>query len=362
MTEDARTAPGEGLDAHVALTLGTLDLDARLRAPRGQTVAILGPNGAGKTTLLRALAGLLPIARGRVRLDAAVLEDPELGVWVAPEARRIGVVFQDDVLFPHLSALENVAFGLRSRGVGRREARRIAHEWLARVDLGDRACDRPARLSGGQAQRVALARALATEPDLLLLDEPLAALDVTARTATRRLLRAHLAAYGGARVLITHDPLDAIVLADQIVILEHGRVVQTGAPPEITAHPRSQYVADLAGVNLLRGIARNGRVELDTGAALAVTGAGAEGAPVLVVVHPRAVSVHRERPSGSPRNVWEAVVRAVDPEGERTRVQLAGPVALVAEITTTSAAELGLAPGAPVWCAVKASEISVSPA
>ncbi|HEV3498321.1 MAG TPA: ABC transporter ATP-binding protein, partial [Actinomycetes bacterium] len=213
-----------GLAATVALTLGTLDLDVSLTLPMGTTVALLGPNGAGKTTLLRALAGLQPLQRGRVALDGEVLEDAAAGTWRPPEDRPIGVVFQDYLLFPHLSVLENVAFGLRCRGVSRTESRRRAHAWLERVGLGDRHGARPRELSGGQCQRVALARALATDPQLLLLDEPLAALDASTRIEVRRDLRRHLASFHGVRLLVTHDPLEAIALADELVVLEDGHV------------------------------------------------------------------------------------------------------------------------------------------
>lgn len=250
------------LEAHVSVTLGALDLDVALEVATGEVVAVVGPNGAGKTTLLRALAGLVPLAGGRVVLDGAVLEDPSTGAWVPTEQRPIGYVFQDYLLFPHLSVLENVAFGLRCRGTDRRGARTTAQSWLERLDLADHAGDRPGALSGGQAQRVALARALATRPRLLLLDEPLAALDAATRLDVRAHLRRHLSTFDGARLLVTHDPVEAMVLADRLVVVEAGRVVQTGTPTEISRRPRSPYVARLVGLNLLRGRGRGGRIRL----------------------------------------------------------------------------------------------------
>ena len=195
-----------------------------------------------------------------MRLDDDVHDDPEAGVFVPPQARRAGVVFQDYLLFPHLSALDNVAFGLRAAGRPRREARREAAAWLERMRLGGLGGARPTALSGGQAQRVALARALAPAPRLLLLDEPLAALDAGARGLVRTELRRHLREFAGCTVLVTHDPLDAMVLADRVVVVEQGRVVQTGPPAQVARAPRTDYVAGLVGLNLYRGVARDGRV------------------------------------------------------------------------------------------------------
>ncbi len=346
------------LDAHLELRIGTLDLDVELQAETGETVAVLGPNGAGKTTALRALAGLAPLDAGYIRLAGETLDDGAT-INVAPERRSVGVVFQDYLLFPHLSALDNVAFGLRSRGHSRSDAHRAAHLALARVGLDEVADAKPRALSGGQTQRVALARALATEPALLLLDEPLAALDQRARATVRRELRQQLSAVPGVRILVTHDPFDAAALADRLVIVEGGRVVQTGSFAEISARPRSTYVAELVGVNLLRGTAVGTRVDLDAGGALVV--ATATSGAVSTVFHPRAVSLHAGEPSGSPRNVMAARVVGIERLGDRVRVQVAGPVPLVAEVTPAALAELALVEGSPVWAALKATDITVFP-
>ncbi len=346
------------LAARIVLHLGSLDLDVELRADDGETVAILGPNGAGKTTLLRALAGLLAIDRGLIELDGTIVDDGAR-TFVPPEHRPIGVVFQDYLLFPHLSVLENVAFGLRSRGTRRGVARQAAAASLARSGLADRAGGKPHELSGGQAQRVALARATATEPRLLLLDEPLAALDQSARGAVRRDLRAQLASFAGMRLLVTHDPLDAAALADRLLILEHGRVVQTGTFADVSAKPRSPYVAELVGVSLLRGIARGDHVELPSGASLIVPDAGS--GEVLAAVHPRSVSLHREQPTGSPRNVTMGRIDSIEQLGDRVRVRVAGAVPLVAEITPAAVLELELVEGTEVWTAVKATDVTVFP-
>src|SRR5437879_375683 len=216
---------GMSLLAQVRLTRGSLVLDLEVAAHEGEVVAVLGPNGAGKTSLLRALAGLLPLTEGRITLDGMVLEDPGATIFVPPEQRRVGMVFQDYLLFPHLSVLENVAFGLRSRGVRRAPARRAAAAWLERLGLRSVGDARPGTLSGGQQQRVALARALATDPRLLLLDEPLSALDVSIRAEVRRDLRRHLREFPGVNLLVTHDPLEAIALADRLSVIETGRAV-----------------------------------------------------------------------------------------------------------------------------------------
>lgn len=345
------------LNARIKIQRDGFELDVQLDVDEGETVAVLGPNGAGKTTLLRALSGLIPIV-GRVELAGEVLEDSETRVRVPTERRHVGLVFQDHVLFPHLTVLDNIAFGLQAQH--RADARHVARDWLQRAGLEDKATSMPRELSGGQAQRVALLRTLATEPRLLLLDEPLSALDVTIRAEVRRELSRQLASFRGVRLLVTHDPLEAIALADRIVVLERGHVVQSGTPEEVTARPRSRFVADLAGVNLLRGKAHGDHIKLANGASVAAPEAG-EG-DVFAVIHPRAVSLFLMRPEGTPRNVWQGETENVDLHGERVRVRVNGPVPLVAEVTPSAVRELHLHAGAPVWIAVKATEISVYPA
>ncbi|HET7419390.1 MAG TPA: ABC transporter ATP-binding protein [Candidatus Dormibacteraeota bacterium] len=339
------------LHAQVRIARDGFELDVDVTVFPGETVAVLGPNGAGKTTLLKALAGLVPL-QGHVELDGEVFDDTATARHVPTEERRVGLVFQDHVLFPHMTALQNVAFGLGRGG------EKVAMAWLERAGLGDKANARPAQLSGGQAQRVALLRTMATQPRLLLLDEPLSALDVTVRAEVRRELARQLAEFKGIRIIVTHDPLEAIALADRLVVLENGRVVQSGRPEEVTARPRSRFVADLAGVNLLRGRGRNDHVEVGpAGASLATPDAG-EG-DVFAVIHPRAVALYLTKPDGTPRNVWRGRAEELDMLGERVRVRLSGPVPLVAEVTPSAVKDLHLASGAEVWVAVKATEISV---
>jgi len=348
------------LSARLVRSVGTFALDIELDAKPGEVVAVLGPNGSGKSTAFRCLAGLLPIDAGRIDLDGECLDDPAAKVFVPPERRPVAVVFQSYLLFNNLTALENVAFGLRARGVAKAAARARAAEWLERVGLSDHAGHRPQALSGGQAQRVALARALATEPRLLLLDEPLAALDAGTRGDVRRDLRRHLATFDGVRLLVTHDPVDAYALADRVVILEGGRVVQTGTLADVTAQPRSRYIADLVGINLLAGESDDGTITTATGGRI-VPAERVDG-PAFAVIQPHAVALYLSPPDGSPRNVWAATVADIDRQSDRVRVRLDGAVPLVAEITPAALDDLALHPGDHLWASVKATEITTYPA
>jgi molybdate transport system ATP-binding protein len=341
----------------LVVRLGELRLDVSISAQAGETIAVVGPNGAGKTTLLRALAGLVHLDDGSVVLDGQPLHE------LPPEERGVGFVFQEHLLLPHLTAVDNVAFGLRCRGFGRSAAEARARDWLDRVGLRDHARSKPAQLSGGQSQRVALARALATAPRLLLLDEPLAALDASVKPATRRDLALHLADHDGVRMLVTHDPVDAAALADRMVVLEAGRVVQTGTMADLTTRPASRYVADLVGVNLLRGRALGDRVDL--GAFEIVIADRAEG-DVHVVVPPRAITLSRVQPQGTARNTWAVRIQHLERSGDRVRVRFEidgrPGIGLVAEVTALAVSELGLAPGTAAWAAVKATEMQVTAA
>ena len=348
------------LAARIGLRLGTLDLQIELSVEPGEIVALLGPNGAGKSTVLRCLAGLEPIDDGRIVLDGAVIDDPDADVFVEPELRPIGFVFQDYVLFEHLSVLENVAYGLRARGVGKADARERAGQWLDRMSIAGYASERPGSLSGGQAQRVALARALATNPRLLLLDEPLAALDVGTRAAVRRDLRQHLETFEGMRLIVTHDPVDAHSLADRVVVLEDGRVAQAGTLAEVTAHPRTRYVADLVGVNLVAGEVVAGVLTTASGARVVI--ADAADGPTLASIRPHSVLVARGEASGtSARNTWAGSIVDVDRLGERVRVVIDGELPLTAEITAAALDELHLGVGDLVHVSVKATDIEVAP-
>ncbi|MEV6399446.1 ABC transporter permease [Streptomyces sp. NPDC051907] len=343
--------PGERWALHAEVTGFTqLVLDAE----PGTTIAVVGPNGAGKTTLLRALLGLTPRAHAGLQLgDADVTGLP-------PHRRGVAWVPQDGALFPHLTALANTAYGLRAHGVPRAEARREAQQWLDRLGVGHLAHRRPAQLSGGQAGRVALARALAARPRLLLLDEPLAALDQTTRAHVRHTLRRHLDGFGGVCLIVTHDPVEAVALADRVLVLDDGRALQDAPPTEVARHPRSPWVARMLGRNAWPGTATAEGIELQGGERLVIADPLPQGTDVLAIIAPEAVSVHRDKPSGSPRNVWPGTVREITASGSRLRVLITSGRApdLVAEITPQAAAELGLADGTTVWTSVKATEVT----
>ena len=344
-----------------AVARDAFTLDASISAARGEVLAVLGPNGAGKSTLLRAVAGLLSVDSGRVELDGTVLDDPAGGVFVVPERRGLGVVFQDHRLFPHLRVIDNVAFGLRAGGMSRAQARMRAAQWLSRLGLAELARRRPGRLSGGQAQRVALARALACEPAALLLDEPLAALDVQTRAEVQGELREHLAGFAGPTLLVTHDPIEALLLATRIVVLEQGRVAQQGTPAEITSRPATPYVARLVGMNLYAGHAVTGVVTLAGGGTLVVPDAA--NGEVLVALRPSALTVHAEEPRAtSARNIWPATITAFAPLGDRIRLTARGEQDVFVDLTAAAVAELGLVPGRRVWLSAKATDLVAYPA
>jgi molybdate transport system ATP-binding protein len=336
-------------------------LDASVSVAPGEVVALLGPNGAGKTTMLRALAGLLPVDRGRITVGDIVLDDPARGVFVPPEQRRIGVVFQDHRLFPHLRVVDNVAFGLRSSGLRAAPARAEARRWLERLHLAEYARRRPRQLSGGQSQRVALARALASHPLALLLDEPLAALDVQTRAEVQGELREHLGTFAGPTLIVTHDPIEALLLATRIVVLERGSVVQQGTAAQITTRPATPYVARLVGMNLYAGTSLDGRVSLSGGGAIVT--ADAPNGPVLVAVRPSAFTMHTELPAASSaRNLWEGTVAGLAPLADRIRVTVEGAHQVLVDVTAAAIAELAIAPGDHVWLTAKATDVSAYPA
>ena len=304
-----------------------------LFAEPGEVLAVIGPNGAGKTSLLGAIAGLVP-ADGHVRLGGRDL------LTLPARERGVGVVFQERLLFPHLSALENVAFGPRSRGVPRAEARSSAADWLDRMRIGELAHRKPTELSGGQAQRVAIARALAQQPHLLLLDEPFAGLDVGVGAGLRIELTRHLASYDGITLLVTHDAIDALTLADRVVVIDDGEVAQVGTPGEVSARPRTEHVARLVGLNVIRDDDQ------------------------FRCFGPGSVTVSLARPEGSARNLWHGPVLSAAPHGDAIRLLVDAGPELIADVTPAATRELGLEPGREVWLSVKETAVetySVAP-
>ena len=353
------------LDLSGVIEVDDFEVAIDITVERGETVAIVGPNGSGKSTVLRAVAGLHPISSGRLSFGAEVWDDPSSNRFVAARRRGVGAVFQSYLLFDHLSALDNVAFGLRAGRVDKRHARSLARAALDRLGLDDVGDQMPASLSGGQAQRVALARALVLEPAVVLLDEPFAALDATTRGVVRhdlpRWLAESRAADGepASRVVVTHDPVDAHAIADRVVVLEAGCVTQVGTPAELTTQPRSTYVADLMGTNVLHGTLSGSVFAVEHGSSLIVGAHEAGDGPSIAAIRPAAVSLHRHQPEGSPRNVWETSILAIDRSNDRVRVRLGIPFELVVEVTEAGLAALGAGAGDQVWASVKASEIMV---
>ncbi|MFC4947424.1 sulfate/molybdate ABC transporter ATP-binding protein [Pseudonocardia sp. GCM10023141] len=358
---------GTGVDARVVVRRPAFTLDVRLTAAPGEVLAVLGPNGAGKSTLLSVLAGLLRPDEGWVDVGDTRVTDAEAGLHVPPHQRGVGLLAQQALLFPHLTALGNVEFGPRARGVARREAESTARSLLGAVDTAELADRKPDRMSGGQQQRVALARALAAEPGLLLLDEPLAALDVDAAPAMRSLLRRIVRDRKQTALLVTHSALDALVLADRVVVLTAGQVVEEGPVREVLARPRSAFTARIAGLDLVPGVVVAEGLRTADGLVVAGRAEGvAEGEPAVAVFPPSAVSVYASRPDGSPRNVVPVVLAAIEPRGDTVRLRAGarpgGPVwvdGLAADVTPAAVADLAAEPGAELWFSVKATEVQI---
>ena len=304
-------------------------VQADVTAEAGEVLVVIGPNGAGKSSLLRVIAGLEP---GRVVVGGRDWTDLDV------PRRRVGYVFQDQSLFPHLSALDNVAFGPRARGRSRADADRAARHWLERFGIADLAGRRPRELSGGQAQRVAIARALATEPDVLLLDEPFSGLDVSVQMALRMELGRHLRDFAGIALLVTHDAIDALTLADRVLVLDDGVVAQVGPPAEVAAEPRTPHVARLVGLNLVTD--------------------GQD----MIAFTPDSVVVSLHEPEGSTRLRWRGTIATLAPHGDAVRLLVHASPDLLADLTPAAATELGLVPGREVWLSAKATAVSRYPA
>jgi len=352
------------LRASLRYRLADFELDLTLDAAPGSTLALVGESGSGKTTALRLLAGLARPDQGRIEVGDALWCDTALGIWIPAHERTVGFVAQDYALFPHLTVQENIGFGLQAVGIRRGVLQRRVADLLERFDLSALADRRPAQLSGGQQQRAALARALALDPALLLLDEPLSALDVRTRHEVRSELRAVLAGLPCITVLVTHSPVEALVLGDRIAVLEDGRVSQVGNREELLRRPRSAYIAEFMGLNLMQGRVLSSspedgtRVTTGDGELLVAGPVPDTTAPLVVVVSPREITLYRSPPAASAQNLYHGRVLEMVPEppfGERVRVVLDTHPRLVAEVTAAAVAQLGLTEGAPVYASFKAT-------
>ncbi|MCV7435031.1 sulfate/molybdate ABC transporter ATP-binding protein [Mycolicibacterium bacteremicum] len=360
-------------DLRVQARFRQRDLDLDITLADGEVLAVLGPNGAGKSTLLQLISGLIRPDAGRISLGDTVLTDTATGTFVPPHARGVAMLSQQAMLFPHMTAEANVAYAPRCRGLSRSAARAQAHRWLAAVGAEELAARKSAELSGGQAQRIAVARALAAQPRLLLLDEPMAALDVTAAPALRRLLREVLgrgvAPLAPARtaVIVTHDLLDALAIADKVVVIDGGRVVEHGPVRHVLSAPRSDFAARIAGVNLVSGVlAEPGVLRTQWGATFSGLGELAAGTPGVALFRPSAVAVHLNAPHASPRNVIDVQIAELDIHGSTVRVRGAeqpdGSTGLAADITASAAADLDLQIGQRVYFVMKTQEVQLHPA
>ncbi|MBI3818212.1 MAG: ABC transporter ATP-binding protein [Planctomycetes bacterium] len=348
------------LEACLELRAGSLTIKAALDAARGSVWAIAGRNGAGKTTLLRGIAGLARPVAARVAVDGKLLHSTEENIYIPPERREVGYLFQESRLFPNMSVLENVSFGLRARGAHAAEARARGMEYLERFEMQTFANRAARELSGGEARRVALARAMITKPKLILLDEPLGSVDPAARPSIRRDLHREIRGGDCAALIVTHDAADAFTLASHLYFLENGAVTQSGPIADVAAHPRTPFAAEFAGVNIYKGIAKNNTVALDGGAALVA--AGAQDGPSIVSIAPSAVAVFAGAPGGSPRNTFQGTIDHLDHHGDRVRLHVRGAVPIRADVTPAAVRELRLAPDVNIWISIKATEVDVYPA
>ncbi len=340
------------LDARVVLQRGDLKLDVEVLVQKGETVAVMGPNGAGKTTLLYALLGWLPLQSGWILLDDETFEAPGQDQVTPTRERNLGMVFQDGLLFPHLTALENIKFGADSHA--------YVDDVVETLNVKALLDMYPSELSAGQTQRVALARSLAAQPKMVLLDEPLALLDIRARVDARNLIRTALQESLAGALIVTHDPADAFALAQRVLVLEDGQVTHFDTPDQIRSQPKSRWVADLMGWNVFYGVAHSSSILLANGTEIATAESGLAG-DTMVMISPSAVSLFLEAPGGSPRNSWQCRVQGVQNIDGLARVSLDGPLSIYADITSNAADELGLTIGRECWVTVKATEVRTQP-
>jgi molybdate transport system ATP-binding protein len=348
------------LEAQFDLHRGNLAIRASIKVGAGEIVALLGPNGAGKTTLLECIAGGLAISNGYVSVGGSKVDDPGAGIWQPPEKRQIGMVFQDNLLFPHMNVIDNVAFSLRCSGHSKKSARRRASEVLLFLGIAELERKPIEELSGGQTKQVAIARSIIQEPSLLLLDEPLSGLDSIAGSKLKAFAVNNLKALQTGCLLVTHDSDFVVEIADRVYVLESGIVTEFGQPDELRAKPNTPYIANFAGTNSFIGVVRNGQLVINTAFQLQVADLSTSG-PVNVSINPRSISLHRNMSHGSPRNNLPVVIDSVESLGDITRIVTAEPTPLVIDITTISANELNVRQGEHLWATIKATEINVEP-
>jgi molybdate transport system ATP-binding protein len=333
----------EALTAEFTLPLRSFRLEVALEVDG--TVALVGPSGAGKTSVLRSVAGLVRPAGGRIALGETVWFDATAGLFLPPNERSVGLVFQEYALFPHMSVRQNVAYAGRGR----------VDEFLERFRIAHLAAARPTELSGGERQRVALARALARDPGVLLLDEPMSALDAHTKIAVRGELHELLHELGLPTLLVTHDYEDAASLADRVGVIVDGRLRQFATPQELVSRPADGFVASFTGANLLHGTARataNGLTEIRLEGGEVVFSTDRADGPVEVIVYPWEVSIGHTQKPDSAQNVIRGHVRSLVHVSNRVRVKV-GPI--TAEVTATSVEQLKLAVGTPAVASFEAT-------
>ena len=336
------------LDARVILNRDSLTLDVELQLQHGEVIAVLGPNGAGKTSLLHALLGWLELESGWIMVDGEVIDSPDTDSYVPPQHRPFGMVFQDGLLFPHMSVEKNILFGAGKDFNLKPLAESLqASELLAKF---------PSELSAGERQRAAIARSLAARPKVLFLDEPFSALDIQGKRRGRSLLKEALAIGVSGCLMVTHDLVDAFTLADRVMIIEGGKLTQFDVPDRIRSRPGSEWIADLVGWNYYEGIGEGSVVTLPHGTTIFTAQDDLDG-PTSISINPASVSIFKSQPSGSPRNSWLSSIQNIEILGGRARVSLVGEIDICADITTVAADELRQSISSEVWVSVKATEV-----
>ncbi len=336
------------LDARVILNRDSLTLDVELQLQHGEVIAVLGPNGAGKTSLLHALLGWLELESGWIMVDGEVIDSPDTDSYVPPQHRPFGMVFQDGLLFPHMSVEKNILFGAGKDFNLKPLAESLqANELLAKF---------PSELSAGERQRAAIARSLAARPKVLFLDEPFSALDIQGKRRGRSLLKEALAIGVSGCLIVTHDLVDAFTLADRVMIIEGGKLTQFDVPDRIRSRPGSEWIADLVGWNYYEGIGEGSVVTLPHGTTIFTAQDDLDG-PTSISINPASVSIFKSQPSGSPRNSWLSSIKNIEILDGRARVSLVGEIDICADITTAAANELRQSISSEVWVSVKATEV-----